>query len=188
MALWLIITSFELDYWIYWHVLYNLSIKISYSAISDLPTSQITRTGLDWTAESESYITTDGQSASLSWNKVPIWGLRPDLNYCLTVAGLLIWGVLSDERMGLSFALTAGPRQRSQSRVQVPSDSRSYITVSDSRLPFSSPPTTRRVTLEAFDPASTRETGLLLLVTSYTVSSGTHWKHPLPSSVYMRTT
>jgi hypothetical protein len=25
--------------------------------------------------ETESYITTDGQSASLSWNKAPIWGL-----------------------------------------------------------------------------------------------------------------
>jgi hypothetical protein len=105
----------------------------------------------------ESYVTTDGQSASLFWNKAPIWGLRPDINYCLTVAGLLIWGVLSDERTGLSFALTAGPRQRSQSRVQVPSDSRPYITVSDSRLPFSSPPTTRRVTV--FYPVSIRRCG-----------------------------
>jgi hypothetical protein len=39
-------------------------------------------------SESESYVTTDGQPASLSWNKAPIWGLRPDLDYCLTVAGL----------------------------------------------------------------------------------------------------
>jgi hypothetical protein len=45
-------------------------------------------------SESESYVTTDGQSASLSWNKAPIWGLRPDLYYCMTVAGLLIWGAL----------------------------------------------------------------------------------------------
>jgi hypothetical protein len=29
--------------------------------------------------ECESYITTDSQSASLSWNKAPIWGLRPDI-------------------------------------------------------------------------------------------------------------
>jgi hypothetical protein len=29
--------------------------------------------------------------ASLSWNKAPIWGLRPDFYYCQTVAGLLIW-------------------------------------------------------------------------------------------------
>jgi hypothetical protein len=47
---------------------------------------------------------TNGQSPSLSWNKAPFWGLRPDLYYCQTVAGLLMWGVVSDERMGLSFA------------------------------------------------------------------------------------
>jgi hypothetical protein len=29
-------------------------------------------------AVSESYITTDSQSASLSWNKAPTWGLQPD--------------------------------------------------------------------------------------------------------------
>jgi hypothetical protein len=75
-------------------------------------------TELTWfDSESESYITTDGQSASLSWNKAPIWGLRPDLDYCQTVAGLLMWGVLSGERTGLSFAIATGPRQRSHSRV-----------------------------------------------------------------------
>jgi hypothetical protein len=31
-------------------------------------------------------------------------------------------------------------------------------TVSDSRIPFPSPPTTRRATVEVFDPASTRDT------------------------------
>jgi hypothetical protein len=70
--------------------------------------------------ESESYVMTDGQPASLSWNKAPIWGLRPDLYYCLTVAGLLIWGALSDERPGLSFTIPAGPRQRSHFWVRVP--------------------------------------------------------------------
>jgi hypothetical protein len=54
--------------------------------------------------QSQSYVTTDRQSVSLSWNKAPIWGLKPYLYYCLTVAGLLMWGVLSDERTGLSFA------------------------------------------------------------------------------------
>jgi hypothetical protein len=49
-------------------------------------------------SESESYVTTDGQSASLSWNKAPIWALRPDFYYCRTVAGLLMWGTLSDKR------------------------------------------------------------------------------------------
>jgi hypothetical protein len=71
-------------------------------------------------SQSQSYVTTDGQSASLSWNKAPIWGLRPDLDYCLTVAGLLIWGALSDERTGLSFAIATGPRQRSHIWVRVP--------------------------------------------------------------------
>jgi hypothetical protein len=47
---------------------------------------------------------TDGQFASLSWNKTPIWGLRPDHYYCQTVVGLLMWGALSDERTGLLFA------------------------------------------------------------------------------------
>jgi hypothetical protein len=43
-------------------------------------------------------------SVSPSWSKAPIWGLRPDLYYCWTVVGLLMWGALSDERTGLSFA------------------------------------------------------------------------------------
>jgi hypothetical protein len=56
----------------------------------------------------------------------------------------------------LSFTTAAGPRQRSHSWVRVRWDSRPYFTVSDLRLPVSSPPTTRRVTVEVFDPASTR--------------------------------
>jgi hypothetical protein len=32
--------------------------------------------------------------------------------YCQTVAGLLMWGTLSDERAGLPFTIAAGPRQR----------------------------------------------------------------------------
>jgi hypothetical protein len=77
-------------------------------------------------SESESYVTTDGQSASLSWYKAPIWGLRPDF-YCRTeyrirrtVANLLIWGALSDERAGLSFTIASGPSRHSHSRVRVP--------------------------------------------------------------------
>jgi hypothetical protein len=88
----------------------------------------------------------------------PIWGSWPDIYYCLTITVLFLWGALSDERMGLSFVLVyvAGPRQPSRSRVRVPWHSWPYFTVSDLRLPFSSPPTTRRVTVEAFEPASTR--------------------------------
>jgi hypothetical protein len=97
-------------------------------------------------------------SPGLSWNKTPHLGLRPDIYYYQTVAGLLIWDALSDERTGLLFTISAGLRQHSHSRVRVFWDSRSYFTVSDSRLPFSSPPTTRRVTVEVFYPVSKRET------------------------------
>jgi hypothetical protein len=69
--------------------------------------------------------------------------------------GLVLWGALSDERTGLSFAYAGGPRQRSHSWVRAPWDSWPYFTVSGLRLPFSSPPTTRRVTVEVFEPAST---------------------------------
>jgi hypothetical protein len=108
-------------------------------------------------SESEPYISTDGESASLSWNKAPIWVLRPDFYYCQTAAGLLMWGALSDERRGPSFTIFPGPRQRSHFRVRLPWDSWPYFTVSDSRLPFSSPPTSLMVTVEVFDPASTLE-------------------------------
>jgi hypothetical protein len=41
---------------------------------------------------------------------------------------LLMWGALSDERTGLSFAVAASPRQRSHSRVRVPWQSWPYFT------------------------------------------------------------
>jgi hypothetical protein len=115
-----------------------------------------TRESTQSESESESYITTNGQSASLSWNKAPVWGSRPDFYYCQTVAGLLMWGTLSDERTGLPSAIASGPRHRSHFWVRVSWDSRPYFTVSDSRLSFSSAPTTRRATVEVFEPASTR--------------------------------
>jgi hypothetical protein len=42
-------------------------------------------------------------------------------------------------------------------RLRVQWDSWPYVTVSDSRLPFSSPPTTLRVSVEVFEPASIRD-------------------------------
>jgi hypothetical protein len=86
--------------------------------------------------------------------------------------------------MGLSFTNAPGPRQHSHSQVWVPRNSWPHFTVWDSRLPqpggpgprhlyppgrgllgyilrhwvpFSSPPTTRRPTVEVFDPATTRD-------------------------------
>jgi hypothetical protein len=90
-------------------------------------------------------------------------GIKHPSGCCQTFAGLLLWGALSDERTGLSFTIAAGPHQRSRSRFRVPSDSRPSFTVTDSRLPFSSPPTTRRVTVQVFDPASTQDSLLSCL-------------------------
>jgi hypothetical protein len=39
-----------------------------------------------------------------------------------TVVDLLMWGALSQERTGLSFTISAGPRKRSHSRVLFPQD------------------------------------------------------------------
>jgi hypothetical protein len=38
------------------------------------------------------YVTTDGQPASMSWNKAPIWGLWPDLYYFCDSYGLVLVG------------------------------------------------------------------------------------------------
>jgi hypothetical protein len=85
---------------------------------------------------------------------------------CVTVTVLFLWGALSDERSGLAFIYAAGPCQRNLSLVRAPWDSRPYFTVSVSRLPFLSPPTTRRATVEVFDPA-------------YNISARTTQKHPV---------
>jgi hypothetical protein len=106
---------------------------------------------------SQSYAMTDAQSVSLSWNKAPIWSLGPTFYFWQSVECLLMWGAHPDEKTGLSFTIAAGPRQHIHSRFRVPWDSRSYFTLSDSRLPFSLPPTTRRATVELFDPASTQD-------------------------------
>jgi hypothetical protein len=68
-----------------------------------------------------------------------------------------MWGAVPDERVGLSFTIAAGPRQRRHSRVRVPWDSRPYFTLSDSIFLFSSPRTSHRAEVEIFEPASTRE-------------------------------
>jgi hypothetical protein len=160
-----------------------------YLTHSHLPTGHSTGTILtsNWTepaiqSQIQSHIATDGQSVSQSWCRA---------YYCLTVTVLFLSGALSNERTGLSFVYAAGPCQRSLSRVWVPWYSRPYFTVSDSRLPFSSPLATRRVTVEVFDPASTRvsQNCQLLLASQYIASGRTTPKktHPLPSNGYMRT-
>jgi hypothetical protein len=138
---------------------------------------RIIRWNEDWQGKPK-YSENTCPSATLSTTN-PTWpdpglnpgrhGGKPATNR-LSYGAALLYNILSNERMGLSFTIAAGPRQRihsrarvprprqrSHSRVWVPLDSGPYFTVSDSRLSFPSPPTTRRVTVEVFDPASTRE-------------------------------
>jgi hypothetical protein len=78
--------------------------------------------------ESESYVTTDGHLASLSWNKAPSGAYDQIFITCVTITVLFLWGTLSDERSGLSFVYAAGPCQRSLSGVRVPWDCLTFET------------------------------------------------------------
>jgi hypothetical protein len=101
---WRIIMGSRFDDWVYWHfftitVEYNSShVELFLDGACFLSLYEESLTVFlvsDWSLvsgildlcsesqyESESYVMTDGQSASLSWNKAPIWGLRPDFDRC----------------------------------------------------------------------------------------------------------
>jgi hypothetical protein len=81
-------------------------------------------------SQSHSYMTTDGQSASLSWCQAPIWDPQP--NFLLLpliifrqVTDLLMWGALSDEKSGLSGQVLLGI---AGTGLDNPSQSQSHIT------------------------------------------------------------
>jgi hypothetical protein len=80
--------------------------------------------------QNQSYVTSDGQSVSLSWCLAPSGAYVPIFIIVKIVAGLLMWGTLSDEKTGLPFTIVPSPRQRSHSWVRVP-----HFTVSDSETP-----------------------------------------------------
>jgi hypothetical protein len=93
--------------------------------------------------------------------------------------------------MGLSLTIAAGPRQRSHSGVRVPPTLRAkspYLQVYTPRtgwpgytprhwVPFSSPPTTRRATVEIFEPASTRDSSTQLTAPTVLVITSRHGLH-----------
>jgi hypothetical protein len=87
-------------------------------------------------SQSQNYFTTGGlPPTNLSWRQAP-WDTRPVIFFPTEHLRLQsLCNILSDERMGLSFTITAGPHQCSPSRVRVPRDSWLYFIFSDSRLP-----------------------------------------------------
>jgi hypothetical protein len=108
--------------------------------------------------------------------------------------------ILSDGRMGLSFTIAAGSRQRSYSRVRVPRYSWPHFThrfetpptwrarspylhppgtgwasyTPRHWVPFSSPPTTRRATVEVLEPAPTRGLVGLYRLRTDRIENGVH--------------
>jgi hypothetical protein len=123
-------------------VLVVMSCKIS--------VNRITNRNLTYSHLSLRHITTDGQSVSKSWYRAPSGAHEQIFITVWQLRSCFCGGALSDERTGLSFLHSAGPCQRSLSRVRVPRDSRPYFTVSVLRLSFSSPRTTLRITVEVF--------------------------------------
>jgi hypothetical protein len=82
--------------------------ELSPASATNFSQQQLTMTEPQQSSKQLQYVTTDSQSASLSRCQVQIWGPGPEFCYCQTVVGLLMWGSLSDERMGLSFTTAAG--------------------------------------------------------------------------------
>jgi hypothetical protein len=70
-------------------------------------------------SQSQSYVMTDGQLASLSRCQAPFWGPRPDFCYCQTVVGWLMLGAFSDKMTGVLFTIACGPCQHSTSPVEL---------------------------------------------------------------------
>jgi hypothetical protein len=110
-------------------------VRQCYSCVYILSRVRVTIDGFGIQIQSQGYVTTDGLLASLSWCQGPISRSRPNFYCCQTVACLLMWGDLSDERTDLSFTIVAGPRQGSHSRVLGPRNSLSQFIVPHSRLP-----------------------------------------------------
>jgi hypothetical protein len=70
--------------------------------------------------QSQSHIETESQSVSLGVE--PHLGLMTRYLLPFDSYDLLLWGTLSEKRIGLSFVFAAGPYQRSLSRVRVPGE------------------------------------------------------------------
>jgi hypothetical protein len=102
-------------------------------------------------SQSQSYFMTGGlQPISSSWRRAPS-DSRPEFLFSIEhLRSYSLYNILSEERMGLSLTIVSGSRQCIHSRIRVLWDSRPYLNVLDSRLPFLTPPTIRRATMEVY--------------------------------------
>jgi hypothetical protein len=123
-------------------------------------------------SESEPYVTTDGQSAGLSWNKAPILALLSDSCGFVDV-GRSLW---REDGSVVYNCCWSSPAQSFSSPSPVALVT--IFNVSDLRLPFSSPPMIRRATVEVFDPASTREWLQCTNELHFITSTGIEYKSP----------
>jgi hypothetical protein len=154
-------------------------------------------------SQSQSHVTNDGQLASLFWCQAPIWAFLPHFSYCQTVAvfyvgrplwwengsavNICCWSSPAQSFLGPSpaglvtifYHLTfeTPPAWRTKSPYLYSSGTRWPSYTPRQWVSFSSPPTTRRATVEAFESASTRRaTG-----TRDITSGRTPQKTPLPT-------
>jgi hypothetical protein len=145
---WLIIMGSEFDDWHFFTISLNYDRPQSMSVYDSLH-SLLDHECLLRRMANDERKTTNDESLLTYWTPLRVWVLRYDwrsvgqsvlewsthLGLAIRiVAGLLMWGALSDGRTGLSFTIAAGPCQHSHSRVQVRWDSLSYFTVSDSSV------------------------------------------------------
>jgi hypothetical protein len=132
-----------LQYLISW-ILYSLSLS---------PQSVASGTLLSW-LKSESYVTTDGQSTILSWNKAPIWGLRPDLLLLSDSCGFVDVGrsLWREDGSVVYICCWSLPEQSFSGPSPVGLPTMFYCLRFETSL-F----TTRRATVKVFDPASTQD-------------------------------
>jgi hypothetical protein len=91
---------------------------------------------LVYVSQSQSYFTTDGLPPITSWRQAPRDPRPIFLFSSWTLELIVLCNILSHERMGLSFKITAGPCQCSHSQVRVPRESWPHFTVSGSRPAF----------------------------------------------------
>jgi hypothetical protein len=159
----------------------------------------------DWLhsqSQSQSYVTTDRQSASLSRCQAPICGLWPDFYYCQRVEALLMWALSRTRertcRLQLLLALASAvflgsdsrgtrdhiyslrfessPTWRNGSSYLYPPGTRWSNYTPRHWVPFLSPPKTGRATVKVFNPASTRAR-LHSDITNKSASKNLMWKY-----------